>query len=125
MAHNSLVRLLQSAFGAALEEDAQSRALYYEYCQSRRKFLKQIAITAGSLALTPSLLNLTSCNKNQNESIAIIGAGVAGLNAAYQLKKNNINAIIYEVSNRVGGRMFTMVNEFGKGVTTEVGGGVY
>lgn len=39
--------------------------------------------------------------------VAIIGAGVAGLSAAYMLKKAGINVLILEAQNRVGGRVFT------------------
>ena len=33
----------------------------------------------------------------------IIGAGVTGISAAYHLKKNNVNAVVYESSPRAGG----------------------
>jgi monoamine oxidase len=121
MAHYSIARLLKSAFHAAVKEDAAAVALFDDYQQSRRKFLKQMALATGGLALTPSVLSLASCNKNE-EQIAIIGAGIAGLNAAYQLQKQGIKATIYEASDRIGGRMYTMGDEFGKGLTTDIGG---
>jgi len=122
MAHHSLSRLLKSTFFAAVREDREASALFNEYSESRRKFLKQMTVTAGAMALTPGILSLASCGKSNGESIAIIGAGIAGLNAAYQLQKNDIKSIIYEASDRIGGRMFTLYDEFGKGITTEVGG---
>ena len=39
--------------------------------------------------------------------IAIIGAGIAGLNCALELADRGIRATLYEASNRVGGRMFS------------------
>ena len=36
-------------------------------------------------------------------SVAVIGAGITGLVAAYRLGKKNIPAVVYESSNRVGG----------------------
>ena len=42
-----------------------------------------------------------------DKRVAVIGAGLAGLNAAYQLHKSGIKATIYEGSGRVGGRVVT------------------
>ncbi|MBB3054391.1 flavin monoamine oxidase family protein [Mucilaginibacter gotjawali] len=122
MAHYPIARLLRSAFCSAMSEDKQAAELYNEYSDSRRKFLKQMAITAGAAALTPGILSLSSCGKSSEGSIAIIGAGIAGLNAAYQLQKADIKSTIYEASDRIGGRMFTLRDEFGKGLTTDIGG---
>ncbi|MGZ3767503.1 MAG: flavin monoamine oxidase family protein [Mucilaginibacter sp.] len=122
MAHYSIARILKSAFRAAVQEDAEAAAMFNEYSESRRRFLKQTAITAAGFAFAPSILSLASCNKNGEENIAIIGAGIAGLNAAYQLQKQGIKATLYEASDRIGGRIFTMRDVFGKDITTEVGG---
>ena len=42
-----------------------------------------------------------------NKNIAVIGAGIAGLTAAYYLKKYGYTVTVYEAANRVGGRMTT------------------
>ena len=39
--------------------------------------------------------------------IAIVGAGIAGLNAALTLQDAGIASTVYEASNRIGGRMFS------------------
>ena len=122
MAHHSLARLLKSAFHAAVLETEEAAVLYSEYAESRRKFLRQSAVAAGAMIATPALFSLASCGKNKEENIVIIGAGIAGLNAAYQLQKMNTTSTIYEASDRIGGRMFTLIDEFGKGISTEVGG---
>jgi len=122
MSHTSLARLLKSALHAAVKEDAEAAGLYNENSESRRRFLKQSAVAAGGVMLTPALLELASCKTQNDEKIAIIGAGIAGLNAAYQLQKHGIKATVYEANDRIGGRMFTMHDEFGKGITTDVGG---
>ena len=36
-------------------------------------------------------------------AVAVIGAGVAGLAAAYRLKRKGYRVVIYEASERVGG----------------------
>lgn len=47
---------------------------------------------------------------------------MAGLNAAYQLKKRGYDSTVYESRSRVGGRMFTVRDAFGPGSVTDVGG---
>ncbi len=42
-----------------------------------------------------------------SKNIAVIGAGIAGLTAAYYLQKFGYTVTVYEASNRVGGRMIT------------------
>lgn len=42
-----------------------------------------------------------------SKNIAVIGAGIAGLTAAYYLKKLGYTVTVYEAANRVGGRMTT------------------
>ncbi len=122
MAHYSISHLLRGAFHKALQDDTEALATYHQYQEGRRKFLKQMAVTAAGMAIAPSVLSLASCNKYSKENIAIIGAGIAGLNAAYQLQKLGIKATLYEAIDRIGGRMYTMKDEFGKGITTEIGG---
>ena len=54
--------------------------------------------------------------------VAVVGAGIAGLNAAYKLQQVGLRARIFEGSDRVAGRMFTARNLLGDGLTTELGG---
>lgn len=44
--------------------------------------------------------------------IGIVGAGLAGLACGYQLKQHGIKASLYEASNRVGGRCFSLGGSF-------------
>ena len=43
----------------------------------------------------------------KKQSVGIIGGGLAGLTAAYYLKKENISSTIIEARDRLGGRIFT------------------
>ncbi len=43
----------------------------------------------------------------KSKQVIVIGAGIAGLVAAYQLKKQGITPVVLEASNRVGGRMIS------------------
>ncbi|GAA4410051.1 hypothetical protein GCM10023187_34240 [Nibrella viscosa] len=104
---------------------------------SRRHFLRsagQLTLLAGGLgtleACRPDILDpaqpLTrdrAARRNDQPLVAIIGAGIAGLNAAHTFRKNNFdNFTIYEGSSRTGGRMYTTKNIMAPGLTTELGG---
>jgi monoamine oxidase len=54
-------------------------------------------------------------------SVAIVGAGLAGLACAYELLKSGIRATIYEGNTRTGGRCFSLRNFF-PGQVAERGG---
>lgn len=103
---------------------------------SRRRFLRQSAV-ASAAALTvgcsqtapaPSAPAGTAAPPATGGSgsgaprIAIVGAGVAGLNAAYKLQKAGLTAKVFEGANRTGGRMFTATDLLADGLTTELGG---
>lgn len=90
---------------------------------SRRKFLKKIGTAAGGL----TLLNVgTGCttldelvlgdSRDETAKVVILGAGIAGLTAAYQLKKAKVPFRLYEGSSRTGGRALTVqeVNSAGQ-----------
>ena len=53
--------------------------------------------------------------------IAIVGGSVAGLTAAYRLHQAGKTPIVFEASNRWGGRMFTRYDCY-KGMFCELGG---
>ena len=113
--------LLKKAFRDSLKEDHGASESFH---QSRRKFLRETASVAGGMALMPSLLGLASSDRYPagKKTVAIIGAGIAGLNACYQLRKLGIHATVYEATVRAGGRMFTLKDAFGEGITTDIGG---
>ena len=54
--------------------------------------------------------------------IAIVGGGVAGLHAAYQLKLHGVASTVYEAAGRTGGRMFSMHGLFPNGQVCDLGG---
>jgi monoamine oxidase len=90
---------------------------------ARRDFLRGSA-AAGLLAAGGGLLG--SCAgrdpiRKNAPKIAIVGAGIAGLHAAYRLKKAGYPSRVYEADTRVGGRIFTMRDLLGAGLATEMG----
>jgi monoamine oxidase len=55
------------------------------------------------------------------KSVTIIGAGMAGLSAAYELDKAGWDVTVLEARSRVGGRVFSL-HEFSDGLVAEGGG---
>lgn len=53
--------------------------------------------------------------------VAIVGAGMAGLVAAYELMKLGLRPVVYEAS-RMGGRLRSQAFEGGRGAVAELGG---
>src|SRR5260221_1902758 len=51
--------------------------------------------------------------------IAIVGAGIAGLNAALTLQDAGLSCSIYEASNRIGGRMHSDAITWADGMVSE------
>jgi monoamine oxidase len=87
--------------------------------QTRRAVLK--ALGATGLAAALSHLPRPARAGPVTGPVAIIGGGIAGLTALWQLTEAGIDARVYEARSRLGGRMFTHRPGNG-GVTTEVGG---
>ena len=79
------------------------------------------AAAAGAAVLSPVLDWSAYAKKEQLKGpIGIVGGGVAGLTAAYRLQKHHAQPVLFEASNRWGGRMFTRPN-FYKGMFCELG----
>jgi monoamine oxidase len=55
-------------------------------------------------------------------SVIVVGAGLAGLSAAVQLRKDGARVTLVEARDRVGGRVLTIRNVFADGQHAEAGG---
>ncbi len=84
---------------------------------SRRRFVRSAAVAGTASAAFPAAV--AAWQGSAAPRIAIIGAGVAGLNAAYQLKKQGLTAQVYEARDAVGGRMRSETRD---GLVFELGG---
>ena len=69
-------------------------------------------VTHGTSAQPADAPPVESCAQL---SIAIVGAGFAGLACGYELQKSGILASIFEASDRTGGRCWSMGGSFGEG----------
>lgn len=126
-AKTDLLRMFQKAFKKALQKkDPEGFKTSEEQDASRRDFLKKTLIGVTALAANKALANANYfsrfAGKPQDFTIGILGAGVAGLHAAYVLQNANIKATVFEASKRTGGRMYTATGMLGKDITTELGG---
>ena len=94
----------------------------------RRTFLAQ---TAGTLAATwtaaaatnaePSTAEMQPAPPNTSRQVVVLGAGLAGLAAAYELKKAGYAVTVIEARTRPGGRVLTYRDPFADGLYAEMG----
>lgn len=90
---------------------------------SRRDFLRQATVVTAAASLSTGLPGRALAQPAPAPSdarVAIIGAGLAGLTAAYRLRQNGINATVYEARNRVGGRTHSIRTS--SGLVYDLGG---
>jgi monoamine oxidase len=73
---------------------------------SRREFVKATGATLGAAALSGAVPAFAATGSTGTPRIAIVGGGIAGLNAALTLASAGVPSTIYEASaTRIGGRM--------------------
>jgi len=130
MSKTPLMRQLQAAAsiaGEVAKRDVPVEQVIEERVQqkiSRREFLQKAMLASAVMAVPPVAFNLGTkiVNAATAPRVAIVGAGLAGLTAAYRLQQAGINAQVYEASSRVGGRCYTGRNAFNEGQIYEHGG---
>src|SRR5688500_6771968 len=86
---------------------------------SRREFLKQSSLVAGGVLLASS--GYSNIFIGKKPKVIIIGAGFAGLSAAYHLHKKNIDFVILEARNRISGRVFSHTIDPRENLVIELG----
>lgn len=90
---------------------------------SRRDFLQTLALAGtGTLVGCAGFGGGKAPASAPKGTVAIVGAGSAGLTAAYRLQKHGVAVHLYEGSARFGGRMWTRRNFNEDGMFCELGG---
>ncbi len=98
---------------------------------SRKIFLKQFSQGMGALGTTimfPEMLSASSFingTTSEPKNVLVLGAGLAGLSAAWDLRKAGHKVTILEARNRPGGRVSTIREPFADGLHAEEGAAGY
>jgi monoamine oxidase len=111
MARTPLARafeLLAKEHGAAETlgiTPAELRERHAERTLTRRELLRRGVAAGAAVAVGPGVLASAARAASGSPRVAIVGAGIAGLNAALTLQDRGVASTVYEASDRVGGRM--------------------
>jgi monoamine oxidase len=119
MARTPLFELFRQTTRIALaseREGVPSREATEAMRVSRRTLLKGATVLGAGLAsgmgTEASAGNTQGGGRTGTLSVGIVGAGIAGLACAYDLKAAGYTATIHEANDRVGGRIFSMGGAF-------------
>jgi monoamine oxidase len=131
MAHTPLFRrflqALQQAHRANLQAHGHPPAMATTAAGwSRRRVLKTAAVLGAtglvSGALPPRARAGMPGDGGTPPVIAIIGGGLAGLQAAYHLQQAGVYTTVYEARGRLGGRIRSRRHGVGAGLVIDIGG---
>src|SRR5262245_9704459 len=90
----------------------------------RRDFLARTALTAAALPLVDPLPSAPDVQAPERrgpaQRIVVVGAGLAGLCAAYQLTRSGHEVVVLEAQRRAGGRVETL-RDFAEDLRGEAG----
>ncbi|MBC1225455.1 FAD-dependent oxidoreductase, partial [Nostoc sp. UCD120] len=87
------------SFYARLSRRFATEKSGYDQREQRKQRLDEL------LEYLPILSYVDRPSHEQAKKVAVIGAGLAGLSAAYILKKAGLNVQVFEASERIGGRV--------------------
>ena len=115
------LRLAQSTLHTG-QEPAEAVQRWHEAQGSRRAFLQSSSAAAAGLALGACAARRPTARPTSAEPVVIVGAGIAGLTAAWRLHQAGVPVRVLEAQNRVGGRMHSLRGHFADGQVVELGG---
>jgi monoamine oxidase len=119
MARTSFVSFLRRLAVDRLEADRRGvpvERVRAERALRRRDVLKGIGAMAGVAVVSRARVAFPA---NRTPRIAIIGGGIAGLNAALTLQDAGVASTIYEAGSEVGGRMHSNTTTWANGQVSE------
>jgi monoamine oxidase len=118
----SAAEVVQRAAEAQLTLRAGRDAEATGRTMSRRGFLGLSAGAGSALFLGACARPLRQMGPGSTEPVIIVGAGIAGLTAAYRLRQAGVPVRLFEAQTRVGGRMYSLRDYFADGQVVELGG---
>jgi monoamine oxidase len=86
---------------------------------TRRDLLKHAALTLPALAALPRMA--LAATAARPKKVIVVGAGLAGLAAAYELVQLGHDVTVLEAQTRPGGRVYTLRSPFADGLYAEAG----
>jgi monoamine oxidase len=105
---------------AGAVQDAVAEVASSERRTTRTRFVKEAGIAA--LGVTALGRLAAPARGAAAPKIVVVGAGLAGLSAAYTLKQAGYATELHEASSRIGGRCWTLRGAFADGQIAEHGG---
>ena len=91
----------------------------------RRDFVKEAVIAAAALSAPPLIPHASNQGglrrKGAPKKVIIIGAGLAGLSAGYELTQAGHDVTVLEARTRPGGRVHTIRDPFAEGLYADAG----
>jgi len=104
-------------------DEAVERMAEFRVDAARRRFLRDAGGAAATLALAGCAARVVApAPLARDGEVVVVGAGIAGLSAAWRLRKAGVRVRVIEGSNRVGGRIYSQRNFFPDGQVVELGG---
>lgn len=89
----------------------------------RREFLRLSGRSlAGMSMLTALPIPLRGGVASRQSGIVVVGAGLSGLTAAFELRRVGLDVVVLEAESRPGGRVRTLRSSFSDGLHAEAGG---
>src|SRR4051794_7240234 len=123
MARTPLASMLEQA--ASVASEATGRGVPTDQVLGERSGLtrREVLVGGAGLAVAGALSSpVTRAFAATAPRIVVVGGGLAGLTCAYRLKQAGYRADLYEASDRLGGRCWTIRGAFADGQIAEHGG---
>ncbi|HQQ59424.1 MAG TPA: FAD-dependent oxidoreductase, partial [Thermomonas sp.] len=127
MGRTPLFRLLQRA--AAIARIAQQSRMpldeFHAQVQEQRidRQRRRLLQGAGAGVVLAGCASLAKPIRPAGQvDVVIVGAGIAGLTAAWRLRQQGVRVQVFEAQQRVGGRMLSLRGHFADAQVVELGG---
>lgn len=124
MTRTAWVDLLQQAYQVCLisTKTGMPKDEVMDLRLSRRQLLGGMAAIGGLGMLPAGNEKIPAGRSASGSGVLVVGAGIAGLTAAYRLQQSGVRVDVVEASRRVGGRLRSLRNVVGSPGVVEMGG---